>query len=166
MVKADPERPRDAAALAVLVAVCLGVAAAGGAATASSVGTWYQTLIKPSFNPPDGLFAPVWTTLFLVMAYAAWRIWRKRALTGAWTALAVWMLQLGLNLAWSFIFFGARQIGVALAEVLLLLAAIFATTLLFWRIDRLSGWLFVPYLAWVAFATVLNAAIWRLNPGG
>jgi len=155
--------PRDAVALFVLVALCLAVAAAGGAVTATSVGTWYQTLAKPTFNPPDWLFGPVWTTIYLVMAFAAWRVWRMRTGEGARRSLAVWALQLALNLAWSFIFFGARMIGVALAEIVLLLAAILATTVLFWRIDRVAGALFVPYLAWVSFATVLNAVLWRLN---
>jgi tryptophan-rich sensory protein len=156
-------RPREIAALAGFIALCLGVAAAGGAITASSVTTWYAALAKPPFNPPDWVFGPVWTVLYVMMALAAWRVWRARAAPGARLALGAWALQLALNLCWSLVFFGARMIGAALAEILVLLAAIVVTTLLFWRIDRAAGALLFPYIAWVAFATVLNAALWRLN---
>jgi tryptophan-rich sensory protein len=150
------------AALAGFILLCLLVAAVGGAVTASSVGTWYQGLAKPSFNPPDWVFGPVWTTLYILMAIAAWRVWRLE-LARRRPALALWALQLALNLCWSFVFFGARAIGPALAEIVVLLAAILATLVLFWRLDRLAGALLVPYAAWVAFAAVLNAALWRLN---
>jgi len=165
----NSQRVRDAAALLGFVVLCLAVAAAGGAVTATSVGTWYAGLAKPAFNPPNWLFAPVWTALYLMMAFAGWRVWRRRGATGVGGALDVrlalgaWALQLALNLVWSFLFFGARLIGAALAESMLLLAAILATAVLFWRIDRVAGALFVPYAAWVAFATVLTAALWRLN---
>lgn len=153
---------KNAAALAGFILLCLLVAAVGGAVTASSVGTWYQGLAKPSFNPPDWVFGPVWTTLYVLMAIAAWRVWRLE-LARRRPALALWALQLALNLCWSFVFFGARAIGPALAEIVVLLAAILATLVLFWRLDRLAGALLVPYAAWVAFAAVLNAALWRLN---
>jgi len=156
-------RPADTAALAGFIVLCFLVAAAGGAVTATSVGTWYAALAKPAFNPPDWVFGPVWTALYLMMAIAAWRIWRLRAAANARAALALWALQLALNLCWSFVFFGARAIGAALAEILVLLAAIVATAVLFWRLDRPAALLFAPYIAWVAFAAVLNAAIWRLN---
>jgi tryptophan-rich sensory protein len=149
--------------LGVFVAVCLAVSAVGGWVTAGSVGTWYRTLQKPWFNPPDALFAPVWTALYLMIAVAGWRVWRVRGLVGAGTPMAAYATQLALNLAWSFLFFGARAIGLALVEIVLLLAAILVNLLLFWRIDRLSAMLLVPYTAWVAFATVLNFALWRLN---
>jgi tryptophan-rich sensory protein len=154
---------RDAAALLAFIALCLGVAAAGGAVTASSVGTWYAALAKPSFNPPNWVFAPVWTALYLMMAVAAWRVWRRRGAPGAHPALAMWALQLALNLCWSYVFFGLRLIGGALAEIAVLLAAILVTALLSWRIDRVAGALLAPYAAWVAFAALLNAALWRLN---
>lgn len=155
---------RNAVALACFVALCLAVAAIGGAVTATSVGSWYAGLAKPSFNPPGWVFGPVWTVLYFMMAFAAWRVWRARDLAGARAALGLWALQLALNLCWSLIFFGARAIGAALAEIVVLLAAILATALLFWRIDRLAGALLVPYAVWVGFATILNAALWRLNP--
>lgn len=151
-------------ALVVFVALCLAVAAVGGAVTATSVGTWYAALAKPSFNPPDWLFGPVWTTLYLMMAVAAWRVWRARGRVDARAALGLWALQLALNLVWSFVFFGARMIGAALVEIVVLLVAILATLALFWRIDRVAGALLVPYAAWVGFATLLTAALWRLNP--
>lgn len=155
---------RDFAVLAGFAALCLAVAAIGGAVTATSVGTWYAGLAKPSFNPPGWVFGPVWTALYLMMALAAWRVWRARDHAGVRPALRLWALQLALNLCWSLIFFGAQMIGAALAEIVVLIAAILATTLLFWRIDRLAGALLVPYAAWVGFATILNAALWRLNP--
>lgn len=154
---------RELAALAGFVALCLAVAAAGGAVTATSVKTWYVTLAKPPFNPPDWVFGPVWTTLYLMMAVAAWRVWRLREAPGARPALGAWAVQLTLNLCWSFVFFGARAIGAAFAEILVLLVAILATGWLFWRVERLAGALLVPYAAWVAFASVLNFTLWRLN---
>ena len=154
---------RDVLALVVFLALCLGVSGLGGAITATSVGTWYQTLEKPPFNPPDWVFAPVWTTLYVLMAIAAWRVWRRRGAEGRRTALSVFALQLGLNLAWSFLFFGLRRIDLALLEVTVLLAAIATTAVLFWRIDRWAGALFVPYLLWVAYATALNASLLLLN---
>ena len=156
-------RGRDIAGLAAFLALCLAVSAIGGAVTATSVGGWYQTLHKPSFNPPDWIFAPVWTTLYLMMAVAGWRVWRAHGLRRARAAMTLFGAQLVLNLGWSILFFGFRSIGAALAEVVVLLVAILATTAAFWRHDRLAGALFVPYAAWVAYATLLNAALWRLN---
>ena len=144
----------------VILALCLGVSAVGGAVTASSVGSWYPTLAKPAFNPPNWIFAPVWTVLYFMMAIAAWRIWRRG---GGSRALSLFALQLALNLAWSIIFFGMHAVGAALLEIAVLLLAILATTVVFWRSDRMAGMLFVPYAAWVAFAAILNAAIWQLN---
>lgn len=97
------------------------------------------------------------------MAVAAWRIWRRHGFRAGRLALLLFAVQLVLNLVWSFLFFGFQWIGGALAEILVLLGAILVTMLAFWRLDRVAGALFAPYAAWVAFATVLNAAIWRLN---
>ncbi len=149
--------------LLALVAACLAVGAIGGAVTATSVGSWYQQLRKPSFNPPNWVFAPVWTALYIAMAVAAWRVWRARGLEGARSALVLFALQLALNLGWSILFFGLRQIGPAMIEILILLATLVATTLAFRRIDGIAALLLVPYVAWVSFATVLTAAVWRLN---
>ena len=139
------------------------MSALAGAVTAKSVGTWYQSLRKPAFNPPDWVFAPVWTLLYLMIAVAGWRVWRVRGIAGTRVALAAYAVQLALNLSWSFVFFGARLIGPALAVIVALLAAILANAFLFWRIDRAAGALLVPYAAWVSFAALLNAALWRLN---
>lgn len=154
---------RDILVLAGLVAVCLAVGGIGGAVTALSVDTWYADLRKPTFNPPDWIFAPVWTTLYVLMAVAAWRVWRRAGFKDSETALLVFTCQLLLNLGWSVLFFGLREIGLALIGIVLLLVLIIVNTRLFWRIDRLAGALFVPYVAWVAFAAVLNAALWVLN---
>ncbi len=152
----------EAVGLLVFLALCLAVSGIGGAVTATSVATWYQTLEKPAFNPPDWVFAPVWTTLYVLMAISGWRVWRVKSEAGR-QALIVFALQLGLNLIWSFLFFGFQQIGLALIEVAALLLAILLTAVLFWRIDRLAGILFLPYLLWVGYAMLLNASLWLLN---
>lgn len=155
---------KDLLGLLAFVGLCLAVSALGGVITASSVGTWYQELRKPPFNPPDWIFAPVWTALFIAMGVAAWRVWRGPRSRARALALSAFCLQLGLNLVWSALFFGLRRIDWALAEIVVLLLAIVATAILFWRVDRLAGLLFVPYAAWVAYATLLNAALYLLNP--
>ncbi len=123
-------------------------------------GAWYAGLAKPPFNPPDWLFAPVWTFLYVLIAAAGWRVWRKDA--GGW-AMRLWWAALVLNFLWSPAFFAAHMIGAALAAVLLLLATILAFIATAWRLDRPAAWMFVPYAAWVAFASVLNGAIFALN---
>lgn len=158
-----PIRARDALSLSVFLVLCFAVSILGGLITAQSVGTWYQDLAKPPFNPPDWLFAPVWTSLYLLMAIAGWRVWRRAGWRDGRAALTAFGVQLAFNLAWSATFFGLRMPGAAVAVVLALLAAIAVTTRRFWTIDRPAGLLLVPLLAWVGFATVLNAAIWHLN---
>jgi tryptophan-rich sensory protein len=123
---------------------------------------WNDTLEKPSFNPPGWVFGPVWTVLYFLMAMAAWLVWRKKG-PGAKPALGLWGVQLALNLAWSWIYFGAQRPGAAVIEIVALLGAIVATMAAFLRIERVAGLLMLPYLAWVAFAAVLNWSIWRLN---
>ena len=149
--------------LGAFLAVCLAVGGLGGALTASSVGGWYQGLVKPSFNPPDWVFGPVWTALYLTMAVAAWRVWDHRQSRGRGRALTLFALQLALNALWSALFFGWTNPGAALVEIVLLLIAVLLTAASFARIDRIAGWLMAPYAAWVSFAVVLNAAIWWLN---
>ena len=133
----------------------------GGAITETSI--WYQTLAKPSWMPPDWLFGPVWTALYVLMAVAAWVVWRRGGATAARLPLGLFGLQLALNVGWSAIFFGLRLPGVAFAEILLLWLAIAATAVAFWRRSKLAAWLLAPYLAWTTFAAVLNASIWSLN---
>lgn len=154
----------DLAALALLVALCLGIGALGAAVTATSVGTWYGDLVKPSFTPPDAVFGPVWTTLYVMMGLAAWRVWRAADRDTARGPLTLFALQLALNLGWSVVFFGLQKIGAAVATIFVLDVGVIVTTLAFRTVDRAAALLMMPYLAWVAFATVLNIAIWRLNP--
>lgn len=156
-------RRADLLGLAGFLLACFAVAAAAGAATADSVATWYPTLNKPAFTPPDWVFAPAWTVLYAAMAVAGWRVWRKVGFAGGRNALTLFAIQLLLNGAWSFLFFGAKAIGIALVDIVVLLLVIAATTAVFWRIDRIAGLLFVPYLLWVGYATALNAGIWLAN---
>lgn len=147
--------------LAGFVLICLGVAGLGALATTPEIGGWYQGIEKPSWNPPNWIFGPVWTTLYVMMAVAAWRIWKKQGWNNR--GLALFGLQLVLNLAWSWIFFRLHQPGWAAVEIVLLWLAIAATIRVFLRHDSIAGWLLAPYLAWVSFATALNVTIWRLN---
>ena len=139
---------------------CFGVAAFGGATTASSVRDWYPTIEKPAWTPPSWIFGPVWTALYAMMAVAAWLVWRRAGWCGALSWFAV---QLALNAAWSPVFFGLHRIGLAFVNIVLLWLAIVGTTVTFWKVSPLAGGLFVPYLAWVSFASILNFTIWRLN---
>lgn len=151
-------------ALAGFLAVCFAAGALGGWATAGPVLEWYPTLTKPPWNPPSWIFGPVWTTLYVLMAVAAWLVWKKGSGgTNVDLALRLFFVQLALNTAWSFIFFGARSPGLAFVEILFLLAAILLTTGVFLRISQAAGLLMLPYAAWVGFASVLNFTIWQLN---
>lgn len=150
-------------ALLGFLAACAVVSALGGGVTSGSVNTWYQGLAKPPFNPPDWIFAPVWTMLYIFIAVAGWRVWRAGGFASDRTAMLLYWGQLALNLVWSFLFFGAHALGVALIEILVLLALIVLTAQRFFRHDHIAGWLFVPYIAWVSFASLLNASIWWLN---
>ena len=146
-----------------LLALVFTVAGVGGWLTSMGMPGWYMGLEKPSWNPPSWLFGPVWTALYIGMAVAAWLVWREAGLDGAGNALVLFFVQLGLNLAWSGIFFGLRAPGWALVEIFTLWVAVLFTTLLFFRHSTWAGVLMVPYLLWVGFAAVLNAAIVRLN---
>jgi len=149
--------------LVVAVAVCLGAGFIGAMATASSVGTWYPSLVKPSWNPPDAVFGPVWTVLYIAMGVAAWLVWRRRGAGRVGGPLLLFILQLVLNAGWSLLFFGLRSPGLALIEIVLLWLAIAATLWSFARVQRWAALLMAPYLAWVTFAAALNLQIWRLN---
>ena len=158
-----PSPFRQAAWLVGFIALTFAAAALGSAATAISVEGWYQTLNKPTFNPPDWVFGPVWTLLYLLMSIAAWLVWRREGLPAARMPLALFGVQLTLNVLWSVIFFGLRQPGLAFAEIIALWLSIVATTAAFAPRSPLAALLMVPYLAWTSFAAILNAAIWRLN---
>ncbi len=123
-------------------------------------GPWYAELAKPSFNPPNWIFGPVWTILYVLIAVAGWRIWRRDQ-TGL--AMKLWWLQLVLNFAWSPVFFALHSVGFALVIIVALFATILAFIAVARRTDSVSAWLFVPYACWVGFASLLNGAIWHLN---
>ena len=140
------------------------VGGAAGWATAQGVRDWYPALVKPPFNPPGWVFGPVWTLLYILMGVAFFLIWSEKGrspLVGR--AMGAWGLQLFLNFLWSFFFFWGQSPGWAFLEILLLLLALIWTLHLFFRVRPLAGWLMTPYLAWVTFASVLNASIWILN---
>ena len=140
----------------------LGLVVGGGLLIGAIVtpGEWYAGLAKPAFNPPGWVFGPAWTLLYILIAVAGWRIWQRDR---GGPAMKLWWAQLALNFAWTPVFFGAQQIALALVVILLLLATIIAFIAAARRTDRTAAWLFAPYAAWVAFATLLNAAILALN---
>lgn len=151
-------------AFIINIAIPLAFGAIGAFFTASSVKTWYVTLAKPSFNPPDTIFPPVWTTLYIIIGIAAYLIWQKRHTIKQFPrTIAIYFIQLILNLMWSFIFFYTHQIGVALFEIIFLLLIIIVNAVLFYKIDKIAGLLFIPYFLWVSFATVLTYNIFILN---
>ena len=150
--------------LVIAIALPLVVGGLSGYATSGGVSTWYPTLVKPPFNPPAWIFGPVWTLLYITMGVAAFLVWRQGlAAEGVRLALAVFIIQIALNGLWSILFFGLQAPGWALVEIILLWLAIVATLVLFWRVVPAAGLLLIPYLAWVSFATVLNASLWWLN---
>lgn len=148
----------DGLSLLPFVIIVIGVAASGAV---FMPGEWYRSLNKPSWTPPSWLFAPAWSVLYLMIAIAGWMVWRAAGLS---LALGVWALNLAFNAAWSWLMFGRRQIAAALIDALGMLVTIIAFILLAWPISHYASLLFVPYLAWVAFAATLNATILRLNP--
>jgi benzodiazapine receptor len=136
-----------------------------GVVTKPSVETWYPTLIKPSFNPPNWIFMPVWTLLYVLMAVAAGLVWDKikEQNEEVKKALGFFLIQLTLNAIWSYLFFGLKNPMLALIEIALLWLMIYETYLKFTKINKIAGYLLIPYMAWVAFAGILNASIWWLN---
>jgi tryptophan-rich sensory protein len=151
--------------IAIVVIICLAVGYLSGMVTRTSITTWYPTLVKPSFNPPNWIFAPVWTSLYVMMGVAAGFIWnqittQKAAVT---KALQFFTIQLVLNALWSYLFFGLHNLMLATIEVVLLWLMIFETYSQFAKINKTASYLMLPYLAWVSFASVLTASIWWLN---
>lgn len=140
-------------------------AAAIGALASANAGAFYGQLTRPSWAPPGWLFGPVWSTLYVLMGISAWLIWRAGGFVRARGALVLFVVQLGANALWSWLFFVWNQGGLAFAEVLLLWVLIVATVVSFRRISTIAAALLVPYLAWVTFASALTFAVWRLNPG-
>ena len=152
--------PMSLIGLLVSLMLVAAVAAVGGQ---FSPDAWYQGITKPAWTPPGWLFGPVWTFLYASMAVAAWLVWREHSTGIATSARVVYILQLILNVIWSWIFFGLHQIGLALADLIVMWVLIVVTTLLFWKVRPAAGILLLPYVAWVAFAGILNSAIWILN---
>jgi tryptophan-rich sensory protein len=151
--------------VAIVVVICLVVGYVSGMVTRTSITTWYPTLVKPSFNPPNWIFAPVWTSLYVMMGVAAGFIWnqittQKAAVT---KALQIFAIQLVLNALWSYLFFGLHNLMLATIEVVLLWLMIFETYSQFAKINKTASYLMLPYLAWVSFASVLTASISWLN---
>jgi tryptophan-rich sensory protein len=150
----------SAAAFLVFVLLCVAAAATG---SLFRPGTWYESLRKPSWRPPNWLFAPVWSALYLMMAIAGWLVWERAGLRTAAGPLALWLGQLILNAVWTPVFFGLKRTDLGLIIIVVLCVAIAATIAAFAPVSTAGAWLMVPYLGWVAFATVLNFEIWRLN---
>jgi len=161
-----PEAKPEAhwAALALIAAGTLLTAALGGYASVSAQ-SFYQSLNQPAWAPPASVFGPVWTLLYLMMATAAWLVVRRRGSTAARPAMAWFAAQLVFNAAWTWLFFRWHLGAAAFVEVLMLLALVAITLRTFWRVRALAGWLLLPYLVWVTFASALTFAVWQLNPG-
>lgn len=154
----------DIVKLIVAVAVSQAAGIIGSLFTSPAISTWYATLVRPPLNPPSWAFAPVWTTLFLLMGIAAFLVWRRGlGRNDVRVALTVFGVQLGLNTLWSILFFGFQTPFLSLLEIVVLWLAIAATIGLFFRINKPAAYLLIPYLLWVSFATYLNAAYWFLN---
>jgi translocator protein len=149
--------------LAIFVAICFAAAGVGSLFTTPVIPEWYARLRKPPWTPPNWVFGPVWSALYLAMAVAAWLVWRKKGLAGAAIPMTLFFVQLVLNVGWSFLFFGLQRPGLAFAEIILLWLAILATLIAFWHVALVAGLLLLPYLLWVTFAAALNFAIWRMN---
>lgn len=150
--------------LVAAILLCEGAGGLGALAVSGSIDTWYSTLKKPPFNPPNWVFGPVWTTLYLLMGIAAYLVSMEgtdRELVQR--AQRLFAVQLALNAGWSFLFFGRRSPLYALVEIICLWGAIVLTLAMFFRISKLAGFLLLPYLLWTTFAAVLNFSIWRLN---
>lgn len=147
--------------LALWMALCFGAPAVGAF---TPPGAWYAELRKPVWNPPNWIFGPVWTVLYLLMAVAAWLVWRRGGFAAQRLPLTLFLVQLAFNAAWTPCFFGARNPALAFADIVLLWLSLLATLVTFFRVQAGAGWLLVPYLAWVSFAALLNFTLWRMNP--
>jgi benzodiazapine receptor len=150
-------------ALVGWLALCAAAGALGALATRSAP-EFYAALDKPGWAPPATAFGPIWTLLYIAIGVSAWLVWRERGWSRARGALCLFVVQLGLNVLWSWTFFAWHQGALALADILALLGLILATLAAFGRVRKLAAWLLVPYLAWVCFATALNYSVWQRNP--
>lgn len=153
---------RAVVALVVCLAVCFGAGAVGSIWSMESSGEWYRGLNKPDFQPPDDIFMPVWTALYLLMGISLWLVWLKAG--WSWDLLMLFAAQLAFNALWSGFFFDLKDLLLAFFELCCLWVLIVATLISFWRVQPWAGVLLLPYLAWVTFAGYLNFTIWQLNP--
>lgn len=155
----------DILKLVISLILCQLAGFIGSLFTTPAIPTWYETLNKPSFTPPNGVFAPVWTTLFLLMGISAFLVWRKGIENPRVNiALRLFIIQLILNIFWSVLFFGLRSPLLGLVEIIILWTSILLTILYFFKVSKIAGILLLPYILWVSFTAVLNFSIWRLNP--
>ena len=151
-------------AFIINIAIPLAAGVLGSLFTIQSVNTWYKTVNKPSFNPPDSIFQPVWIAIFVLIGIASYRIWQRRNHIASFPrTVAIYAMQLILNIMWSFIFFRTHDIGLALFEIIIFLIIIVINARVFYKIDKTAGLLFIPYILWVSFATILNYNIFILN---
>ena len=154
----------NAIKLIIAVAIPLAVGGISGFFTATGVESWFQTINKPSWNPPGWIFGPVWTTLYAMMGVALFLVWKSDSSDILKkTAITLFAVQLILNFFWSFIFFDQHQIGWALVEIIVMWIFILLTIFAFGNVSKLAAWLLVPYISWVSFATILNYSIWKMN---
>ena len=149
--------------LLVSILLPLALGAIAGMFTSQAIPEWYATLIRPSFNPPNWIFGPVWTTLYILMGISLFLIWKQDVSKQRNVAILVFLIQLLLNFGWSFIFFYFNMIGFALVEIVLLWSSIIITLILFYKIKPMASYINIPYLLWVTFAAVLNASYYLLN---
>jgi translocator protein len=158
------DRMRDLRSAAIVGLAVIGASALGQIATFPNLSPWYASLTKPDFIPPNWVFGPVWTALYVLMAFAAWRIFRlASSVRGRRAALLLFFIQLALNAAWSWMFFAGHSPLLGMANIIPQLGVILATTAVFFRLDRIAGACLIPLACWVGFASVLNFAIWKLN---
>ena len=146
--------------LVAFIAVCEIAGIIGGIFTVRAIPTWYVHLKKPSFNPPNWIFGPVWTILYALQGIAAYLVFQQ---TGSGHAFWLFVVQLVLSAIWTPLFFGVKRIGAAFAEIIVLLASIIVTIIVFFEVNVTAAWLMTPYVLWVAFAAILNYKIWQLN---
>jgi tryptophan-rich sensory protein len=159
--------PRNAGEWIALVVFVLGSLAAGfvgSIATTPNIPTWYATLVPPPLNPPNWIFGPVWTALYILMGIAGFLVWQRRDHPAAKLGLILFVVQLALNTLWSWLYFGVQSLGLAFICISALWLAILGTIERFYRVRPLAAYLLIPYIAWVTFASYLNAAYWYLNP--
>lgn len=150
--------------LLISIIIPLAIGATSGLFTETGVGSWYQNIQKPSWNPPGWVFGPVWTALYIMMGISLYLVWKSDARPSLKKlAILLFALQLGLNFFWSLIFFNQQAIGWALVEILVLWLSILATIFVFAKINNTAAWLLVPYISWVSFASILTYTIWKLN---